>query len=69
MSPPKSMMWISLNSRVAYLRNPSSCLESIHERFVMKASTPFAFSRSEAQRMKRLYISYCLVFCAVLCLT
>ena len=35
-------------------------------RLVTKASTPFSSSRSAAQRKKRAYMSYSLVFCAVL---
>jgi hypothetical protein len=35
-------------------------------RFVTKVSTPSAASRSLAQRKKRAYMSYSLVFCAVL---
>ena len=34
----------------------------------MNAMIPSSYSRSDAQRMNRLYMSYCFVFCAVLAL-
>ena len=67
-SEPRSRMYMSENSWAANRRKPSSCRVSKYARFVMNAMMPSSDSRSEAQRMNRLYMSYCLVFCAVLSL-
>ncbi len=65
-SPPRSTIRTSLNSLATQARKPSKVRLSMKLRLVTNARMPFSSSRSAAQRKKRAYMSYTLVFCAVL---
>jgi hypothetical protein len=65
-SPPESMRHISENSRATHLRKPSNAAFTMKLRFEMKATIPSSLIRFDAQRKKRVYMSYTeFLFCAV----
>lgn len=57
MSPPRSSTQISANSRATTFRKPAYAPFANGLRPMMKAMTPSSFTRSDAQRTKRVYMS------------